>query len=145
MASINSTGLRPWRRLLPAAVLATVTALGGVAYTSSATAGAEPKEWDIASYDSCMIYARDRFLTGQTDPQTFKDESRFCCERSGGVWVEGKTTGVDDCAAPAAGPSSSQPSLPGVAPRPGAATQNPSPPPPPFRNPGVVVETTHRL
>lgn len=41
------------------------------------------KVWDIDAFDSCVAAANDRYLSGKTDNDTWGDEIRFCCERSG--------------------------------------------------------------
>jgi hypothetical protein len=119
--------------LVPAALLVATAALGGSALVEPATACAAPKEWDIEAYDLCMKQA--------TWLREGWDREYYCCTWSGGIWVPDKWGGGGKCTAPPAD-AEAQPTLPGVAPRPGEATQNPAPPPPPFRNPGVAPTVT---
>lgn len=125
--------LQQLRRLVPAALLAAAAVLGGSAVGDPATACAAPGEWDIGDYDSCMRAVHER---KHKTSQEAVDDFRFCCDRSGGVW----NAAEEICQAPPAEPADApqQPTLPGVAPRPGEATQPPPPPPPPVRNPGVA-------
>jgi hypothetical protein len=128
------------RRLLPAALLAAAVTLGGSAVGDPTIACAEPNtgggEWDIGKYDNCI--AGQKWMEGNP---LYKEDviegKRRCCVGSGGEW----NAAQQKCQAPAAKPADAQPPHPGVAPPPVGATQNPAPPPPPFRNPGVVIET----
>lgn len=106
------------RRLLPAVLLAAAATLGGSALGEPATACAVPDaEWDIGQYDNCI-------KAGNNEPSD-------CCLISGGVWSE-----TQGCVAP---PARTQPGLPeAVGPGAGVATQNPAPPPPVARNPGMA-------
>jgi len=71
-------------RLAPAAVAAAALALAGTTLGYPVVASAEPQEWDIDTYDSCM-------------KKTVRDAD-YCCVLSGGV--AGRTEGT--CTAPAA-------------------------------------------
>lgn len=65
------------------------------------------KVWDIGAFDSCVAAANDRFISGKTDNDTWGDEIRFCCERSGGEWSQ-----TQGCTAPPA-TFQTQPQTPG--------------------------------
>jgi hypothetical protein len=105
------------------------------------------KIWDVGDFDNCSKAAEDRYMTpgpAGSDPQTFADEIKFCCIRSGGEWHN-----TQGCTAPAARAeenrlrgglppvavdvgSAERPSLPAIAPGPAAgdpAPQQPMPTP----------------
>ena len=113
------------------ALVAASAALAGGTLANTAIASAESREWDIERYDDCM----SGFPS--SDPSEKLAWTRKCCLDSGGVWNDA----MGKCQSPPAD-AVSQPTRPGVAPSPVVATQNPAPPPPPFRNPGVVPTFT---
>lgn len=57
-----------------------------IALASPAVSTAEPKEWDIGSYDSCVAKVEDNFNRGNIAAENLADGYRECCLRSGGVW-----------------------------------------------------------
>jgi hypothetical protein len=124
------------RRLVPAALLAAAATLGGSAFVDPATACAAPNtggaEWDVAAYDACM---RNLILSPDFGNRSTRADRQKCCTDSGGQWNDAQGS----CQSPPAEPAEAQPTLPGVAPRPGVATQPPPPPPPPIRNPEVTM------
>ena len=61
---------------------ATAVAIAIAGLAQPAASHAE-KVWDIGAFDSCVAAANDRYLSGKTDNDTWGDEIRFCCERSG--------------------------------------------------------------
>ena len=127
--------------LVPAALLVATAALGGSAVGDPATACAAPQEWDIGAYDRCIAGVDVAWGEGKIATENLNDAYRECCEKSGGIWSSlGGSAGAGKCVAPPAN-AETQPTLPGVAPPPVGATQNPAPPPPPFRNPGAVIDT----
>jgi len=136
---ISTSGLR---HLLSAALLAAAAALSGSAIGDPAIACAAPnQEWDVNAYDDCM---RKLILSPGFGEGSSRAARQKCCTDSGGVWNEAQGSCQSPPAEPADAPQ--QPTLPGVAPRPGEATQPPPPPPPPVQNPGVaprpgVIET----
>lgn len=77
------------RRILPATLIATSAALGGMALGYPAIASAAP-EWDIGKYDDCIA---------EGDGSAGAD--RLCCEYSGGVWIPRKPGTPGKCTAPA--------------------------------------------
>jgi hypothetical protein len=118
------------RRLLSAAVL-TAALIGGAAL-GTASAGAAP-EWDIGAYDRCLLS-----MPKPDDAEQAVDHMHWCCFKSGGQW----NAAEKKCQTPPADPAEAHPTLPGEATRPVLATQNPAPPPPPVRNPGVLQTFT---
>jgi hypothetical protein len=54
MTGGTSTMSTRWRRLLPGALIAATTVLGGSALADPATACAAPREWDIGEWDKCV-------------------------------------------------------------------------------------------
>jgi hypothetical protein len=102
------------RRVIPAVLLAAAATVGGSAVGDPAVACAEPNtgEWDIEKYDACMERARDLPFPD------YVNAVEMCCINSGGIFKD------FTCTAPPANPQSQ----PGVAPKPGVATQNPAPP-----------------
>jgi hypothetical protein len=128
------------RLALPAALLAAAAALGGSAVGDPAIACAAPREWDIGTYDRCIAGVDVAWAEGKIATENLNDAYRECCEKSGGIWSS-LGGGAGKCVAPPAN-AETQPTLPGVAPPPVGATQNPAPPPPPFRNPGVAPTVT---
>ena len=130
MISSTPAMTRRLRRLLPAALLAAIAALGGSALANPAAACAAPNtgEWDIGAYDRCV---------GTNPPKDFDkfiDHMHWCCINSGGEWNAAKK----DCQAPPAKPAQAPPRwvYPGI----DIQTATPVPPPPAARNPGVVTE-----
>jgi hypothetical protein len=122
------------RRLLPAALLAAAATLGGSAFGDPAIACAEPKKFDLDGYYACVDAAIELNKENKITDAQMKELVNGCCYAAGGK--------VDDkgiCNKEAA--AETQPTLPGEAPPPVGATQNPAPPPPPFRNPGAVIDT----
>jgi hypothetical protein len=58
-----------------------------VAFASPAVAAAEPKEWDIGTYDQCTAsYPYDR----QENIARWYDHLKYCCLKTGGVWEGSK-------------------------------------------------------
>ena len=109
-----------FRLLIPTALVAATAALGGSAIGDPTVACAEPNsgEWDVGAYDRCLLSLRN-----PSDAQQALDHMQYCCTNTGGNWdaVNKK------CVAPPA--QSAQ--QPGVAPKPGAATQTLEPASPP--------------
>jgi hypothetical protein len=121
------------RLLLPAALLAAGATLGGSAFGDPAIACAAPNdEWDLEHYDACVASYK-----GKKYDQGWDQHLIQCCFASGGVW----STKQGRCVAPSPN-SEAQPTHPGVAPPPVEATQNPTPPPPPIRNPEITQTFT---
>ena len=75
------------RQTVPATLFVASIALGWTALADAATASAEPQEWDIEKYDSCI----DR-----------GGKPIWCCEWSGGVWVPRSIGHDGKCTAPPA-------------------------------------------
>ena len=98
------------RHLAAAGLFAAAATVSGSAIGETATACAEPREWDVADYDSCIHAARVRYEQSKqtaADGQRYLDDLRFCCDRSGGVW--GQTSLGEGCVAPPANNSAHQP------------------------------------
>ena len=74
---------RPGRGRLPSVGLAAV-------------ATAEPKFWDIETYDYCMERARASYQRGEATLQELTEYARGCCEANDGVW----NASTEDCQAP---------------------------------------------
>ncbi|WP_156426699.1 hypothetical protein [Mycobacterium sp. IS-3022] len=90
-----------------AAVLLLATAtLGGSALVDPATACAEPREWDIGEYDSCIEKVVDRNIRGVTNDAQMLAEAKHCCMMSGGEWNMSAGGPNGRCVAPA--PASTQ-------------------------------------
>jgi hypothetical protein len=70
-------------RLLAPAILLAVATVGGSAIGTPAVACAEPREWDIGVYDSCL---QDYGGDPQKDPETWYFHVKWCCVMSGGVY-----------------------------------------------------------
>lgn len=88
------------RLVAPAILLAAAAALGGSAIGSPAVACAEPREWDIGSYDSCVDQvngAVDRGIIQRGND--FVNYLKYCCSKSGGDWNDA----TRECQAPPAG------------------------------------------
>ena len=94
------------RRLIAVIALASSASLGWCAPAFAAP------EWDIERYDDCMKAADD-----ETDPSKKLAWTRKCCLDSGGVWNDS----LGSCQTPPAQPTQWRP---GMAPRPGMATQS---------------------
>ncbi len=105
--------------------------LGGNAVGDPAVACAAPnQEWDVTAFDKCI---QDVIFSGHPN-KSFTAEHKRCCTETGGQWNES----THECVAPPVQPADAQqPTLPGVAPRPGVATQEPAPAP--IRNPEVTA------
>jgi hypothetical protein len=90
-----------------------IVAFGATAVAIAIAGLAQPpashaeKVWDIGAFDSCVAAANDRYISGKTDNDTWGDEIRFCCERSGGEWSQ-----TQGCTAPPA-TFQTQPQTPG--------------------------------
>jgi hypothetical protein len=125
------------RQLMSSALLTAALALGALG--AEATAGAEPREWDIGAYDACTKKADQDWMSDKISWPEYLELRRGCCSTSGGI-VQPTGNGGFVCVAPPAN-AETQPTLPGEAPPPVVATQNPAPPPPPIRNTGVVTRT----
>lgn len=87
------------RRVALATMFAGAAAVAGTAAGDPATAYAEPREWDIGEYDDCMGVRADLNVLGVISNEALADETRMCCERSGGVWGVG-FNGEAGCVAP---------------------------------------------
>jgi hypothetical protein len=125
------THLRP---LLPAALFAAAVTLGGSALAEPATACAEPKKFDVDGYYACVDAAIELNKENKITDAQMKELVNGCCYAAGGKVEDNGMCNKEPAA-------ETQPTQPGVAPPPVGATQNPAPPPPPFRNPGAVIET----
>jgi hypothetical protein len=117
------------RRLLPAALVAAATTLGGSAIGEPTVACAAPdngREWDIGEYDACVAKG---------------GHPMDCCVASDGDWIStGESSTEGYCAAPPLNPPADAQTAPpppppevvgrpGVTPAPDAATQTPTPRP----------------
>ena len=124
------------RRIVPAVLLAAAATLSGSVIGTPPNACAEPKQWNEDGYHACVDQLNKDLAAGKYTPEQYIELVQGCCSLSGGVW----NNKLKQCDAPAA---ETQPTLPGVAPQPGVATQNPAPPPPPVTRvpPGVITET----
>lgn len=74
----------------------------------AAVATAEPKFWDIETYDYCMERARASYQRGEATLQELTEYARGCCEANDGVW----NASTEDCQAPP-GDSQGSRQLPG--------------------------------
>jgi hypothetical protein len=63
-----------------------------------ATACAAPREWDIGAYDECIEPIDDAVEAGILDWEGAREEQKYCCSITGGVWDEAQST----CVAPPA-------------------------------------------
>ncbi len=110
------------------AVLGVVVALGSIA-----TANAEPKEWDIEAYDSCIAKANDQYLNGSITATQRDAEYRQCCAKTGGLLTA--TLGNTNCRAPGNDTEAEgRPAPPGL-------PYQTFTPDPAIAPPGVVTET----
>lgn len=71
--------------------------LAGFALSSMATAGAEPREWDVGAYDQCW---NSGLGIGLHDAE-WDEHVQYCCIKSGGDWVAAPGAGKH-CVAPQA-------------------------------------------
>jgi hypothetical protein len=94
MTSITPTASIRWRRLLPATFIAGAAIVGGMAFGSTAVAGAEYKDSDFAS---CL--ERDM----PTD---------YCCEHAGGVMRNGACIDPETLKVPSSGVLQQDPQVP---------------------------------
>jgi hypothetical protein len=86
-------------RLLGPAILFAVAAVGGSAIGSPAVACAEPREWDIGSYDSCVDQVNGAVDRGVIQRgNDYINYLKYCCSKSGGDW----NSDTNSCQAPAA-------------------------------------------
>lgn len=120
------------RHLAAAGLIAAATTVTGGAVGEPPNACAEPREWDVANYDDCVVLNGQKYQSGQITLEQYNRAVIDCCVLNGGIWTDSQ-----GCVAPPA-EQSAQPTALGMAPRPGEATQNPAPPPPPIRNPEVT-------
>jgi hypothetical protein len=128
-----------WRLIASAALLAASCVLGGSAVGVSPTACAEPIKYDFLKYLTCANYWNKKYQEGAITEKELDQARRLCCASSGGDWHPSSSGGT--CKEPAK-PAEAQPTLPGEAPPPVVATENPTPPLPPIRNPGVIQTFT---
>ena len=97
-----------WRRLALAIPFAAAATFSGSAFGDSATACAEPREWDIGFYDDCMQAANDAWQADEiTNAQWFSEKAN-CCGASGGEFEPHS----GDCMAPPAEEAERQPAPP---------------------------------
>lgn len=120
------------RHLAAAGLIAAAATVGVGAVGEPPNACAEPREWDIAGYDDCVALNTANYQAGKITLQQFNALVIDCCVLNGGIWADSQ-----GCVAPPA-EQSAQPTPPGMAPRPGEATQNPAAPLPPIRNPEIT-------
>lgn len=97
-------------RVLVAAGLLAVSALSGLLEPAVGHAA-----FDKKSYDSCATAAEKRFVRGETNSETLKDEYSFCCTRSGGYWDTKKSACLAEPPARTAEPQVPQAPRPTVA------------------------------
>jgi hypothetical protein len=81
----------------PARTTTLVIAAAAIALGSPAVATAEPKEWDIGTYDQCVRSFSDDPNASAATHQRWKDHMKMCCDKSGGVY---QYSGQGGCVAP---------------------------------------------
>jgi hypothetical protein len=87
------------RLLGPAILLAAAATLGGSAIGTPAVACAEPREWDIGSFDACRDQVTDAVGRGIIQRGSdYTNYLKYCCAKSGGDWNDE----TNDCQAPPA-------------------------------------------
>ena len=84
------------RRLALATLLAGAASLSANGFGAPAPAGAEPREWDIGRYDSCVADALAFYQTGGYTFQDYHEDVKTCCLNTGGDLIG------DQCVAPPA-------------------------------------------
>lgn len=97
------------RRFAFATLLAAAATLSGSAFGDSATACAEPREWDIERYDSCVAFFLADYQSGDTTFQEYNQSVKNCCYITGGDWSGGQCV-----AAPFAEEAERQPAPPAL-------------------------------
>ena len=106
--------------------LAAAALMVGVTIGAAAVASAEPREWDIGEYDSCVSAGNGH---NYSDAE-WDAHYQYCCYISGGNWVPDAGVG-HKCTAPAAlqqvdpGPTVAPPVLQPVQPSPPVITVAP--------------------
>jgi hypothetical protein len=113
----NSARSPRLRRLMLTAVVAPTIVLGSSALVQPAFANAVlGRDWDIEAYDNCV---KEGMAATHGNPKYRESLEYECCDRSGGVWKDGK------CVAPPANNPNFPPPTQGPLP-PGAVRPNPS-------------------
>jgi hypothetical protein len=83
---IESSRPKPKRLRYAAMLLGT---LGIAAFPSvglTPVANAEPRTWDLETYDDCLEWNRAAYQRGEITLQDLTEGDHVCCVASGGVW-----------------------------------------------------------